>query len=409
MNNSLPLAGIKVLDLSRALSGPFCAMILGDLGADVYKIEPLPGGDMVREWGPFAGDTSVYYLSGNRNKKSVAVNFRSPEGLRILQELATKVDVVVENFRPGVMDQMGMSLNDLHAANPALILASVTGFGSTGPKSNWPGFDQVAQGFSGFMSFTGTPESGPQRVGVAIGDLTSGMWTALGVLGAVIQRQTSGRGQKVETSLLSSLMGLLSVQGQRYLSLGESARPAGNVHPVISPYGVFEAKDGPLTVGAATQEQWVKLANLVGLGHLTKDPRFLTNADRVSHRVELKALLEERLAQDDRVTWTNRMVDLGIPAGPINDIADAFAEPQVEALGLVETFEHPLLGTMRQVGNPIVMDGLRNNTIRLPPPLLGQHTKEVLSTFGYSGQQIQDWLQDQVVMQALETDVTGPA
>lgn len=409
MNPSLPLAGLKVLDLSRALSGPFCAMILGDLGAEVFKIEPLPGGDMVREWGPFAGDTSVYYLSGNRNKKSVAVNFRSPEGLRILRELATKVDVLVENFRPGVMDQMGMSVRELHAANPALILASITGFGSTGPKSNWPGFDQVAQGFSGFMSFTGTAESGPQRVGVAIGDLTSGMWTALGVLGAVIQRHTSGRGQKVETSLLASLMGLLSVQGQRYLSLGEAARPAGNVHPVIAPYGVFEAKDGPLTVGAATQDQWVKLARLVGLEHLASDPRFLANADRVRHRVELKALLEERLAQDDRATWTKRMVDLGIPAGPINDIADAFAEPQVEALGLVETFEHPVLGTMRQVGNPIIMDGLRDYTIRLPPPLLGQHTNEVLAAFGYSERQIQEWVQGRIVMQAETTHIAAAA
>jgi len=399
MSHTLPLAGIKVLDLSRALSGPFCAMILGDLGAEVFKIEPLPGGDMVREWGPFAGDTSVYYLSGNRNKKSVALNFRSSEGARILREMAAKVDVVVENFRPGVMEQMGMSLAELHALNPALILASITGFGSHGPKSSWPGFDQVAQGFAGFMSFTGSPESGPQRVGVAIGDLTSGMWAAVGVLGAVIQRHSSGHGQKVETSLLASLMGLLGVQGQRYLSLGEVARPAGNVHPVIAPYGVFEAQDGPLTVGAATQDQWVKLARLVGLENLVSDPRFLTNADRVQHRTELKALLEAPLGRQDRATWTARMVEQGIPAGPINDIADAFAEPQVQALGLVETFEHPTLGTMRQVGNPVTMDGLRDGTVRLPPPLLGQHTSEVLAEFGYPASQVEEWIRNRVVMQ----------
>ncbi|KQT14205.1 CaiB/BaiF CoA transferase family protein [Ramlibacter sp. Leaf400] len=399
MTQPLPLAGIKVLDLSRALSGPFCAMILGDLGAEVIKVEPLPGGDMVREWGPFAGDTSVYYLSGNRNKKSVALSFRNAEGMRILREMAGKVDVVVENFRPGVMDQMGMSLADLHAGNPGLIVASITGFGSVGPKSSWPGFDQVAQGFAGFMSFTGNAESGPQRVGVAIGDLTSGMWTAMGVLAAVIQRHASGRGQQVETSLLASLMGLLSVQGQRYLSLGEVARPSGNVHPVIAPYGVFEAKDGPLTVGAATQDQWVKLARLVGLEHLASDPRFLSNADRVQHRTELKALLEERLGQRDRASWTTEMVGIGIPAGPINDIADAFAEPQVEALGLVETFAHPTLGTMRQVGNPVRMDGLRDGSVRLPPPLLGQHTQEVLADFGYSPGQIRQWLEAGVVMQ----------
>lgn len=399
INHPLPLSGLRVLDLSRALSGPFCAMILGDLGADVIKVEPTPSGDMVREWGPFAGDTSVYYLSGNRNKKSVALNFRTPEGLRILREMAGQVDILVENFRPGVMEQMGMSLAILQAANPGLIMGSITGFGSDGPKASWPGFDQVAQGFSGFMSFTGTPESGPQRVGVAIGDLTSGMWTAMAILGAVIQRHGSGRGQKVETSLLASLMGLLSVQGQRYLSLGNVPAPAGNVHPVIAPYGVFEAKDGPLTVGAATQDQWVKLAGLVGLEHLATDPRFLTNATRVQHRNELKALLEERLGQRDRADWTRDMVAIGIPAGPINNLADAFDEPQVRHSGMVEAFQHPTLGTVRQVGSPMQIDGLRDGSIRLPPPLFGQHTSEVLLAFGYSAGQINEWLQAGVVVQ----------
>lgn len=399
MTHTLPLSGLKVLDLSRALSGPFCAMILGDLGADVIKVEPLPDGDMVREWGPFAEDHSVYYLSGNRNKRSMAISFRSAEGRRTLREMAAKVDVVVENFRPGVMDQMGLSLAELHSLNPALIVASITGFGSVGPKSGWPGFDQVAQGFSGFMSFTGTPDSGPQRVGVAIGDLTSGMWAAMGVLGAVIQRQGSGRGQKVETSLLASLMGLLSVQGQRYLSLGEVGRPSGNVHPVIAPYGVFDALDGPLTVGAATQDQWVKLARLLGLEELAADPRFLTNADRVQHRGVLKALLEERLKLRKRAEWTDEMVAIGIPAGPINDVADAFAEPQVQALGLVESFQHPALGSMRQVGNPVQMDGLRGGSVRLPPPLLGQHTAQILAEFGYSPEQVDAWVQAGTVMQ----------
>jgi len=399
MNQNLPLAGTKVLDLSRALSGPFCGMLLGDLGAEVVKVEPLPAGDMVREWGPFAGDTSVYYLSGNRNKESIALNFRHAEGASILREMASQVDVLVENFRPGVLEQMGMSMAQLHERNPGLIVASITGFGSTGPKSSWPGFDQVAQGFSGLMSVTGSPDSGPQRVGVAIGDLTSGMWAAMGVLGAIIQRQQSGRGQKVETSLLASLMALLSVQGQRYLSLGEVPGPAGNVHPVIAPYGVFEAQDGPLTVGAATQDQWLKLAKLVDLEQLGSDPRFLTNADRVRHRQELKVLIEERLARRDRATWTREMVAVGIPAGPINDLAAAFAEPQVKALGLVEEFEHPVLGLVRQVGNPVRMDGLREGSIRQPPPLLGQHTAHVLARFGFTPAQVDSWLQAGVVLQ----------
>lgn len=399
MNQNLPLAGYRVLDLSRALSGPFCSMILGDLGAEVIKIEPAPHGDMVRQWGPFADDTSVYYLSGNRNKKSVAVNFRDPAGLEIVREMAFKADILVENFRAGVMAEMGMSEEILRARNPRLIMGSITGFGSDGPKGGWPGFDQIAQGFSGFMSFTGTPESGPQRVGVAIGDLTSGMWTALGILGAVIQRQTSGQGQKVETSLLASLVALLSVQGQRYLSLGDIPGPVGNVHPVIAPYGVFEAEDGPLNIGSATQDQWIKLAKLLDLEPLISDPRFTSNAVRMKHRMALKALLEERLREQPRAVWTAKMVALGIPAGPINNLEDVFRDPQVEHCKLVENFDHPVIGPMRQVGNPIRMDGLRQGSVRLPPPLYGQHTREILLKFGYDAQQIDTWLEAGVVDQ----------
>ncbi len=399
MSQALPLEGLRVLDLSRALSGPFCSMILGDLGADVIKIEPAPHGDMVRQWGPFSDETSVYYLSGNRNKKSVAIDFRDPDGLAIVREMALGADILVENFRAGVMAEMGMKQEELLARNPRLIWGSITGFGSDGPKGQWPGFDQIAQGFSGFMSFTGTPESGPQRVGVAIGDLTSGMWTAMGILGAVIQRQASGRGQKVETSLLASLVGLLSVQGQRYLSLGDVPAPVGNVHPVIAPYGVFEAQDGPLNIGSATQEQWVKLARLLELEALVSDPRFVNNAARMQHRLALKDLLEERLRHQQRAVWTEKMVALGIPAGPINDLAAVFADEQVQHCALVEEFDHPAIGRMRQVGNPIRMDGLREGSVRLPPPLYGQHTVEVLSDFGYGRDQIDRWLASGAVAQ----------
>jgi crotonobetainyl-CoA:carnitine CoA-transferase CaiB-like acyl-CoA transferase len=397
--SSLPLAGLRVLDLSRALSGPFCSMILGDLGAEIIKVEPAPHGDMVRQWGPFAGDTSVYYLSGNRNKKGVAVNFRHPEGLGIVRDMALRADILVENFRAGVMAEMGMAQEDLQARNPGLIWGSITGFGSDGPRGQWPGFDQIAQGFSGFMSFTGTPQSGPQRVGVAIGDLTSGMWTAIGILGAVIRRQATGQGQKVETSLLASLVALLSVQGQRYLSLGDVPAPVGNVHPVIAPYGVFEAQDGPLNIGSATQEQWLKLARLLGLEHLAGDARFLNNAARIQHRMELKALLEQRLRLRPRAEWTQAMVAQGIPAGPINRLDDVFADPQVQHCRMVETIEHPELGALRQVGNPVRMDGLREGSMRLPPPLYGQHTVQVLQDMGYARSAIDGWLASGVVAQ----------
>lgn len=400
MNSSeLPLAGLRVLDLSRALSGPFCSMILGDLGAEVIKIEPAPDGDMVRQWGPFADETSVYYLSANRNKKSVAVNFRHPEGLELLRAMALKSDILVENFRSGVMAEMGMVQEELQALNPGLIWGSITGFGSDGPRGQWPGFDQIAQGFSGFMSFTGTPESGPQRVGVAIGDLTSGMWTAIGILSAVVRRKDTGRGQKVETSLLASLVSLLSVQGQRYLSLGDVPAPAGNVHPVIAPYGMFDTQDGPLNIGSATQDQWLKLARLLELEQLIVDERFANNAARVEHRMELKGLLEERLRLRTRAAWTEKMVALGIPAGPINRLDDVFADPQVQHCRMVESIEHPELGNLRQVGNPLRMDGLRESSVRLPPPLYGQHTTQVLKELGYEPDVIDGWIDRGVVSQ----------
>src|SRR5690606_2060092 len=222
---SLPLAGLKVLDLTRALSGPFSTMILADLGAEVIKVEPTPDGDMVRQWGPFDEDISVYYLSANRNKKGIGVDFRSPEGLALIRQMALKSDIVVENFKVGTMESMGLGYEELAREHPELIMASISGFGRKGPAKSWAGFDQIAQGYSGFMSLTGTVESGPTRVGTAIGDLTAGMWVVIGILAAVVERKSTGRGQHVETSLLAGLMGLLSVQGQRYLSVGEVPQP----------------------------------------------------------------------------------------------------------------------------------------------------------------------------------------
>src|SRR5690554_2051950 len=300
----LPLSGITVLDLTRALSGPFCSMILADLGANVIKVEPSPNGDMVRQWGPFDEDISVYYLSANRNKKGIGVDFRNPEGLALIRRLALESDIVVENFKVGTMEKMGLGYEALSAERPDLIMASISGFGSKGPARDWAGFDQIAQGYSGFMSLTGTAESGPTRVGTAIGDLTAGMWIVIGILSAVIARKNTGKGQHVETSLLASLMGLLSVQGQRYLSVNEVPEPCGNVHPVIAPYGTFETADGPLNLAPATQAMWHKLCSILELDALATDPRFLTNADRMQNRHVLKEKLEESLKRKTRMEWT---------------------------------------------------------------------------------------------------------
>lgn len=396
----LPLSGVKVLDLTRALSGPFCSMILADLGAEVIKVEPTPNGDMVRQWGPFDQDISVYYLSANRNKKGIGVDFRKPEGLALIKQMALKSDVVVENFKVGTMAAMGLGYEELAALRPELVFASISGFGSSGPASDWPGFDQIAQGYSGFMSLTGTPESGPTRVGTAIGDLTAGMWVAMGVLAAYIERQKSGRGQRVETSLLASLLGLLSVQGQRYLSVGEIPQPCGNVHPVIAPYGTFETADGPLNLAPATQNMWLRLCEVLELPVLPQDPRFLTNAERMQNRLALKDLLEASLRRKTRMEWTPLMIAAGIPAGPINTLEDVFADEQVKACKLVETVEHPLLGALRQVALPIKMAGTEHGSVRSAPPLFGQHTTEVLAGYGMAPEAIQQLLAKNVVFQS---------
>ena len=395
---SLPLSGVRVLDLTRALAGPFCTMILGDLGADVIKVEPT-GGDMIREWGPFDRGTSAYYLSGNRNKRGVAVNFRDPAALDLLRDLAAGCDVVVENFRPGAMEAMGLGYETLAAVNPRLIYASVTGFGRTGPAGGRPGFDQIAQGYSGLMSVTGTAESGPVRVGVAIGDQAAGMWCAIGVLAAIAQRHASGCGRRVETSLLAGLVGLMSVQAQRYLSLGEVPAVAGNTHPVISPYGVFETADGPLNIAPATAEMWKRLCDVLELQQLIADPRYATNAARIEHRLELKALIEAKLKERSRHEWTQRLLAADIPAGPINNLADVFADEQVVHSRLVEEVQHTQLGAIRQVGSPISFDGRLGGSIRRAPPVLGEHTFEVLREHGYAQGDLEALVRDGVIVQ----------
>jgi len=398
-----PLSGLVVLDLTRALSGPFSTMILGDLGADVIKVEPMPGGDMIRQWGPFDEDISVYYLSANRNKKGIGVDFRKPEGLDLIRCLAAKADIVVENFKVGTMEAMGLGYDALSQDNPGLIMASISGFGRTGPASKWAGFDQIAQGYSGFMSLTGTPESGPTRVGTAIGDLTSGMWLVIGILSAVLERQNSGRGQHVDTSLLASLMGLLSVQGQRYLSVDEVPQPCGNVHPVIAPYGTFETADGPINLAPATQAMWVKLCDVLQVPELTQDPRFLRNAERMQNRHDLKILLEARLKTRTRMAWTRELIANDIPAGPINTLEDVFRDAQVAASGLVETVKHPVLGDLAQVGFPVRMSASPPGSVRMPPPIFGEHTVAVLRQFGVADAVIDQLQRDGVVHQTPST------
>jgi formyl-CoA transferase len=386
-----------VLDLSRALAGPYCTMILADLGADVVKVEPSPKGEMIRSWGPFADGISVYYLSVHRNKRSLSLDFRKPEGIALIAELAAKSDILVENFKPGTMEEMGLGYDALKLANPRLIYANITGFGRDGPYGDWPGVDQIAQGMSGFMSITGTQESGPIRVGLPVGDVCAGMWAALGIQAAVIERMASGKGQRVETSLLAGLVGMLNVQGQRQLTLGDTPKRIGNDHPVICPYGAFEAQDGPFNMAALTDDMWRKLCALTGLDELAANPEFKDNTARMRNRDEIKRRLNAVFATRTRLEWTKDLVKLGLPAGPIYDMADVFEDAQVKHWGMVETVAHPKLGDIKLLSNPLRLDSIGKETVRTAPPLLGEHTEAVLRDFGFNDAQVGDLIGKSIV------------
>ena len=396
----LPLQGIRVLDLSRFLAGPFCATILGDLGADIIKVEGLPGGDQYRTAPPFHHGESVSFLSINRNKRSLGIDLRKDGAIDLLREIADKADVLVENFRPGTMEQMGLSYESLSARNPRLIYANITGFGRSGPYGQLTGVDQIAQGMSGFMSITGQEETGPTRVGVPIGDLTAGMWAAIGVQSAIIARHATGKGQRVETSLLGALVGLLSVQGQRYLSLGEIPEVAGNHHPVSSPYGMFHASDGVLNLQGSGGAMWEAFCKHIGMEWLITDKRFATTALRRDNRKELERLVDERLRTRRRDEWIKELRALGIPAGPVYDLSEVFSDEHIIQTGMVETTEHPTVGPLRQLASPLKIAAFAKGSVRRPPPRLGEHTREILLELGVSADRVAELARGGVISSA---------
>ena len=380
-----PLEGIRVLDLTQAMAGPFCTMMLGDLGADVIKVERPGRGDDSRGWGPpFVGEPygpypgeSAYFISANRNKRSLTVNLKSPEGQKIARRLAAVSDALVENFRTGVLDKMGLGYEDLRAVNPRLVYCSISGYGRTGPYAERPGYDFVIQAEGGFMGITGPEEGPPYRVGVPVIDITAGMFAATAILAALRARDLTGAGQLVDVSLLDTQVALLTNVASNHLVGGVGHRRLGNAHPSIAPYEAFPARDRWFALAAANERQWALLCDVIGQPELRDDPRFADNNGRVANRAALRAVLDPVFQARDAGGWLAAFREAGLPCGPINTIPDVFAHPQAEARELVLEAEHPTAGTIRFPGFPYKLSDTPA-AVRRPPPRLGEHTDEVL-------------------------------
>jgi crotonobetainyl-CoA:carnitine CoA-transferase CaiB-like acyl-CoA transferase len=372
------LHGIKVLDLTRVLAGPYCTMLLGDYGADVIKVERLGIGDDTRAWGPpFAGDQSTYYLSVNRNKRSIELDLKTAEGKKIVRDLACKCDIMVENFAPGTLASLDLSPASLMELNPRLIACSISGYGQTGPDSLLPGFDMILQARGGIMSVTGQPDAQPSTVGLAVIDLFAGLHALNLILAALQERQSSGRGHYIDTSLLDSQFSAMTHLATGYLNTGKIPTRRGNAHNSVVPYQTFKTSDGYVNIAGGNDSQWKKLCLALGLSALAVDPRFATNTQRVSLRTELIPLLELEFLKFKSADIVQRLTAAEVPVSEIQDMAQVCADPQVLAREMIATMPHPVLGQVKMPASPGYVDG-KKATFRYPPPLLGQHTQEIL-------------------------------
>jgi crotonobetainyl-CoA:carnitine CoA-transferase CaiB-like acyl-CoA transferase len=373
------LSGITVLDLTRVMSGPYCTLMLADMGARVIKLEHPRRGDDTRAWGPpFVGGESVYFLSVNRNKESVTVDFKDPDGRRILDALLERADVLVENFQPGTLQRLGLDYASLAPRLPQLIYASISGYGHTGPLKDLPGYDAVAQAEGGLMSVTGDPNGPPYRLGLPIADLVAGLFAAQGVLLALLARAATGRGRHVDISMLDSVAGLLTYQAANYLATGDNPPRMGNAHASIVPYGTFETRDGQLMLAVGNDEQWRRFCAAADVPDLAADERFSTNPRRVTNRDQLWPLVTRVLKTRDRDDWTARLRQAAVPCGPVRTIGEMMTDPQLEARGMIASMRHPAAGNLRLMGNPVKVSDTPS-VEDTPAPLLGQHTEAILT------------------------------
>ena len=371
----LPLEGVRVLDLSRVLAGPYATMMLADLGADVLKIEHPERGDDTRHWGPpFAGGESAYFLSVNRNKRSAGVNLKDPEGLEKVKKLATNVDVVIENMRRGALEKLGLGYEALKELNPGIVYCSITGFGP-GPDEDRPGYDFLIQARGGIMGITGFPDGEPTKVGVAIADMVCGLQAAMAVLATLHRRSATGEGARIEVPLFESQLSWLANRAQEYLVSGEDVGRLGNAHPSIVPYQTFDASDKKLALAVGNDAQFKNLCQAVGRPELARNERFAENPDRVANREELVTILEEEFRKKTADEWVEEIRSAGVPCGPVNPLADVFSDGHVLGSGMLRDVKHPVAGTLEMLASPILVDGERL-PIRRPPPTLGQHTEE---------------------------------
>jgi formyl-CoA transferase/CoA:oxalate CoA-transferase len=392
-----PLSGLTVIDLTRVLSGPYCTMVLADLGARVIKIEHPQRGDDTRHWGPpFVATESAYFLSINRNKESMTLDFKSLRGREILLQLLARADVLVENFRPGTLDAAGFGYRDLATRFPRLIYCSISGYGQTGPRRDEPGYDAVMQAEGGLMSITGDADGPAYRLGVAITDIVSGLFAAQGVLAALFAREQTGRGQQVDLGMLDATAALLTYQAGNYFTTGEVPGRMGNRHPTIVPYESFATSDGEIVIAGGNDEIWRRLCGALELPELAGDPRFRCNRDRVAHYDVLKPLLDDRVKTRTRADWVARFAAAGVPCGSVRHIAEVLSDPQLAAREMIAQVEHPTVGRARVIASPVKLSETPVS-VRTPPPMLGQHTHAVLDELGYDDEAIAALTQARVV------------